>query len=105
MQVMPNFIPYDYRQDTMVVINFEDQILAGTFEHAVHFLIEYKVDLSAFHAFYRNELSYSHIPEALRRAVRFNGVVGATLFSKRSLATRTPISQPLQRLFVIIPMP
>lgn len=52
---MPNFIPYDFRQDTMVVINFEDQILPGTFEYAVHFLIEHKLDLAAFHAFYRNE--------------------------------------------------
>ena len=54
MQVMPNFIPYDYRQDTMVVINFEDQILPGTFEHALHYLIEHKVDLSAFNAAYCN---------------------------------------------------
>ena len=51
---MPNFIPYDYRQDTMVVINFEDQILPGTFEHALHYLIEHKVDLSAFNAAYCN---------------------------------------------------
>ena len=54
MQLMPNFIPYDYRQDTMVVINFEDQILPGTFEHALHYLIEHKVDLSAFHVTYCN---------------------------------------------------
>ena len=38
----------------MVVINFEDQILPGTFEHALHYLIEHKVDLSAFHAAYKN---------------------------------------------------
>ena len=52
---MPNFIPYDYRQDTMVVINFEDQLLPGTFEHALHYLIEHKVDLSAFDARYCND--------------------------------------------------
>lgn len=52
---MPNFIPYDYRQDTMVVINFEDQILPGTFEHALHLLIEHKLDLSAFHEVYHND--------------------------------------------------
>ena len=51
---MPNFIPYDYRQDTMVVINFEEQILPGTFEHALHYLIEHKVDLSAFNESYCN---------------------------------------------------
>lgn len=52
---MPNFIPYDYHQDTMVVINFDDQILPGTFEHALHYLIEHKVDLSAFYAAYCND--------------------------------------------------
>ncbi len=47
---MPRFIPYNYQQDTMVVINFDDQILPGTFEYALHYLIEHKVDLSEFHA-------------------------------------------------------
>lgn len=51
---MPRFIPYNYQQDTMVVINFDDQILPGTFEHALHFLIEHKLDLAAFHAAYKN---------------------------------------------------
>ena len=51
---MPNFIPHDYRQDTMVVINFKEQILPGTFEHALHYLIEHKVDLSAFNESYCN---------------------------------------------------
>lgn len=51
---MPRFIPYNYQQDTMVVINFDDQILPGTFEHALHYLIEHRVDLSAFYAVYRN---------------------------------------------------
>lgn len=54
MQLMPRFIPYNYQQDTMVVINFDDQILPGTFEHALHYLIEHKLDLSAFHATYKN---------------------------------------------------
>ena len=51
---MPRFIPYNYHQDTMIVINFDDQILPGTFEHALHHLIEHKVDLSEFHKAYRN---------------------------------------------------
>ena len=51
---MPRFIPYNHHQDTMIVINFDDQILPGTFEHALHHLIEHKVDLSEFHNAYRN---------------------------------------------------
>ncbi len=37
---MPNFIPYNHNQDTMVVINFLDQLQPGTFEHAIHYLVE-----------------------------------------------------------------
>ena len=43
---MPNFVPYDYNQSALVVINFEDQLQAGTFEHAVHHLIDHKLDIS-----------------------------------------------------------
>jgi len=45
---MPNFIHYDYNQTTMIVINFKDQIQAGTFEYAIHYLITNTLDLSIF---------------------------------------------------------
>ena len=46
---MPRFIKYDYKQDTMLVINFEEQLQAGTFEYAIHYLINNKLDLSIFY--------------------------------------------------------
>ena len=52
---MPRFKHYNYDQDTMVVINYKEQLQPGTFEHAVHYLIEHKLDLSVFHPKYRNE--------------------------------------------------
>ncbi len=52
---MPNFIPYDYSQSTMIVINFEDQLQPGTFEHAINYLVENKLDLSVYFSYYRNE--------------------------------------------------
>ena len=39
---MPKFIPYDHNQNTMVVINFQDQLQPGTFEQAVHYLVQHK---------------------------------------------------------------
>ena len=45
---MPNFKATNYNQDTMVVINFEEQIRPGTFEFVLHRLIEDKLDLSVF---------------------------------------------------------
>ena len=44
---MPKFKPYNYNQNAMVVINYKDQLQPGTFEHAIHFLIENKLDLSS----------------------------------------------------------
>jgi transposase len=52
---MAKFIPYDYSQHAMVVVNFQDQIQPGTFEHALHYLIEHKLDLSIFDPEYAND--------------------------------------------------
>ena len=52
---MAKYIPYDYNQSSMVVINFNDQIQTGTFEHAVHHLVDNRLDLSLFEAVYKND--------------------------------------------------
>jgi len=52
---MAKFKPYDYNQSAMVVINFEEQLQPGTFEHAIHRLITDKLDLSIFHPRYQND--------------------------------------------------
>ena len=52
---MPNFLPYDYNQNSMVVINFQDQLQPGTFEHAIHYLIDNRMDMSVFYPLYTNE--------------------------------------------------
>ena len=52
---MPKFVPYDYNQNAMVVINYQDQLQPGTFEHAIHFLIENKLDLSVFYPDFNND--------------------------------------------------
>jgi len=45
---MPKFIPYDYNQNTMIVINFQDQLQPGTFEYALYSLVENNLDLSVY---------------------------------------------------------
>jgi len=54
---MPRFVPYDYNQSAMVVINYQDQLQPGTFEHAIHYLIENKLDLSVFYPEYNNDVT------------------------------------------------
>ncbi len=52
---MAKYIPYDYNQNLMVVINFQDQLQAGTFEHALHYLVTKKLDLSIFEIAFKND--------------------------------------------------
>lgn len=52
---MAKYIPYDYNQTSMVVINFQDQLQAGTFEHAVHYLVDNKLDLTCFDNIFKND--------------------------------------------------
>jgi len=52
---MPKFKPYNYDQSTMVVVNFRDQLQPGTFEHAIHYLVDNKLDLSVFYPNYQND--------------------------------------------------
>ena len=52
---MAKYIPYNYNQHSMVVINYLEQLQPGTFEHAIHFLIENKLDLSIFYPNYKND--------------------------------------------------
>ena len=52
---MPDFIHYDYNQTTMIVVNFKDQIQAGTFEYAIHYLITNTLDLSIFNPQFKND--------------------------------------------------
>jgi len=52
---LSKFKHYDDKQSSMVVINYEDQLQPGTFEHAIHHLIDNKLDLSIFHPNYQND--------------------------------------------------
>jgi hypothetical protein len=38
---MPRLKHYNYGQNALVVINYKEQLQPGTFEHAVHYLIEH----------------------------------------------------------------
>ena len=38
---MPRFKHYNHDQDAMVVINYQEQLQPGTFEHAVHYPVSY----------------------------------------------------------------
>lgn len=52
---MPRFIDYDYNQTVLLPVAFENQILPGTFEHSIHYLVDNQLDLSIFDSKYKND--------------------------------------------------
>jgi transposase len=55
VESMARYKHYDYRQTKMLPVSYEQQILPGTFEHTLSYLIDEKVDLSVFEARYKND--------------------------------------------------
>ena len=52
---MPKFIEYDYNQMVMLPISFDRQILPGSFEHSLNYLVDKELDLSIFHHRFNND--------------------------------------------------
>jgi len=52
---MAKYKEYDYSQGKFIPIHFDKQILPGTFEHTLHYLIDNEIDLSLFDERYRND--------------------------------------------------
>lgn len=52
---MPQYKPYDYSQRVMVPISLEEQLAPGTLEHAIHYLIEQRIDTRGFDERFRND--------------------------------------------------
>ena len=77
---MPNFRKYNYDQDSMVVINFEEQLQPNTFEYTLHRLIEEHIDLSAFYDHYKNDEGgrSAYDPAILLKIVLFAYAKGIT---------------------------
>lgn len=52
---MARYKHYDYGQTKMLPVSYERQILPGTFEYTLSFLIDNKIDLAAFEDRYKND--------------------------------------------------
>lgn len=52
---MARYKHYDYRQTKMLPVSFDRQVLPGTFEYTLNYLIDEKIDLSVFEARYKND--------------------------------------------------
>jgi len=79
---MPRYKPVNLQQDAFVPIRFDKQILPGTFEYALHHLLEETVDFSAFDVHYANDDlgARAYHPKVLLKIVLFayaRGLIGS----------------------------
>ena len=79
---MAKFTPYNYDQHSMIVINYKEQLQPGTFEHAIHYLIEYKLDLPIFDHCYHNARP-AYDPSILLKIILFAYAKGITSSRER----------------------
>ncbi len=52
---MPRFKEYNQGQTVLLPVSFDRQILPGTFEYSINYLVDQKLDLSIFHYKYNND--------------------------------------------------
>ena len=52
---MANHQLYDYKQSVIGPIFLEDQLLPGTLEYAIHYIVEERLDMGVFNARYNND--------------------------------------------------
>ena len=52
---MPKFKSYNYDQTIMVPVNLQDQLVPGSLEFAIHYLVDNEIGLSGFEARFKND--------------------------------------------------
>ena len=84
---MPRFKPYDTSQNLLLPINLAEQLVPGTFEHTLNYLVDHEIDTSIFHEHYTNEQTgrLAYDPAMLLKVVLFaysRGITSSRKFEK-----------------------
>ena len=87
---MAKYKKYDYSQGLLIPVNFDEQLIPGTLEFAIHTLMETRVDTSIFDVRYKNdEIGRSaYDPKMLLKIVLFGYSRGLTTSRKIERACR-----------------
>ena len=82
---MAKYKDYDYCQSVLIPVSFEEQLMPGTLEFAIHTLVETRMDLSIFEGRYKNDETgrSAYDPKVLLKVVLFGYSRG--LISSRKL--------------------
>jgi transposase len=52
---MPKYKSYNYAQEMMIPVNLERQLVPGSLEFAIHYLVDNEIDLSGFESRFKND--------------------------------------------------
>jgi len=87
---MAKYKRYDYSQRVMIPISLDDQLVPGTFEFAIHTLVETQMDTSIFDVHYRNDDvgRSAYDPKVLLKIILFGYSRGITTSRKLERACR-----------------
>jgi transposase len=83
---MARYKPYDLNQAKMISLSYADQIVEGSFEHALNEIVEEHLDLSVFEKRYANDDTGrpAYDPRVLLKVVLYGYYKG--IISSRTLA-------------------
>lgn len=83
---MARYKPYDLNQTKMIPLSYADQIVEGSFEHALNEIVENHLELSVFDERYANDLTgrLAYDPRVLLKVVLYGYYKG--IISSRTLA-------------------
>ena len=83
---MARYKAYDLNQAKMIPISYSDQVVEGSFEHALNEIVEQHLDLSAFERRYANDATgrLAYDPKVLLKIVLYGYYKG--ILSSRALA-------------------
>ena len=90
---MARFKKYDYKQGQFIAVNFEDQIIPGTFAYTLNYLIEKKLDLSIFEDRFKNNKTGApaYDPGLLLKVILFAYSLGIVTSRKIALCCEVNI--------------
>jgi transposase len=75
---MARYRPYDYSQMMMVPVTLSEQLVPGSLEHTIHYLVEERLDLRGFDDRYRNDATgrRAYDPRMLMKIVLYGYSLG-----------------------------
>ena len=77
---MARYKKYSYDQGVMIPVDFIKQIIPGSLEYTIHWLVENKIDLTGIEAKYKNDKTGAPAYESETRVHKYIRPIGKIIF-------------------------